>query len=300
MIFYIRDWQTHRSSSRGERQWQGVGGEEKRRRFMKKGKVELNVSPEMWRSGGRRGSAWMSFCWRHGRRRPASRDRETEKAYSVTDRQPLNWSSPSLLLLLLLCVSCDIAWASKDWSISVDMEYNNIIPPELEGERATRNKRSVGINGSWFHFLSNWGDWVDDGWWMKMGSSAINFPYYSSFSWCPSMRINYYWFEFGKYISFYPEVEQTNLITILSVLASLQSLQSAARRAGTSCANCKTTTTTLWRRNQGGEPVCNACGLYYKLHNVSIYNKGAQEWTGMNETYKAQVVGAHTDWADKK
>ncbi|XP_031634050.1 GATA-binding factor C isoform X1 [Contarinia nasturtii] len=49
----------------------------------------------------------------------------------------------------------------------------------------------------------------------------------------------------------------------------LQSLQSAARRAGTSCANCKTTTTTLWRRNQSGEPVCNACGLYYKLHNVN-------------------------------
>ncbi|XP_037026169.1 GATA-binding factor C isoform X3 [Bradysia coprophila] len=47
------------------------------------------------------------------------------------------------------------------------------------------------------------------------------------------------------------------------------SLQSAARRAGTSCANCKTTTTTLWRRNQSGEPVCNACGLYYKLHNVN-------------------------------
>ena len=85
--------------------------------------------------------------------------------------------------------------------------------------------------------------------------------------------------------------------------------QSSARREGTSCANCKTTTTTLWRRsvssrhhvlnhhhahhhwndqnlcshqhkincyqsqfvprNQNGEPVCNACGLYYKLHNVS-------------------------------
>ncbi|XP_065281684.1 transcription factor GATA-3-like isoform X1 [Dermacentor albipictus] len=44
---------------------------------------------------------------------------------------------------------------------------------------------------------------------------------------------------------------------------------SAARRAGTSCANCKTTTTTLWRRNQNGEPVCNACGLYFKLHNVN-------------------------------
>ncbi|XP_022242148.1 endothelial transcription factor GATA-2-like isoform X3 [Limulus polyphemus] len=44
---------------------------------------------------------------------------------------------------------------------------------------------------------------------------------------------------------------------------------SAARRAGTSCSNCKTSTTTLWRRNQNGEPVCNACGLYFKLHNVN-------------------------------
>ncbi|XP_042234389.1 GATA-binding factor C-like isoform X2 [Homarus americanus] len=44
---------------------------------------------------------------------------------------------------------------------------------------------------------------------------------------------------------------------------------SAQRRAGTSCANCKTSTTTLWRRNQNGEPVCNACGLYYKLHSVN-------------------------------
>lgn len=41
------------------------------------------------------------------------------------------------------------------------------------------------------------------------------------------------------------------------------------RRSGVICANCKTSTTTLWRRNNQGEPVCNACGLYYKLHNVS-------------------------------
>lgn len=44
---------------------------------------------------------------------------------------------------------------------------------------------------------------------------------------------------------------------------------SNSRRAGTSCANCGTVTTTLWRRNQNGDPVCNACGLYYKLHNVN-------------------------------
>lgn len=42
------------------------------------------------------------------------------------------------------------------------------------------------------------------------------------------------------------------------------------RRAGLSCSNCQTTTTTLWRRNNQGEPVCNACGLYFKLHGVSF------------------------------
>ncbi|XP_030754821.1 uncharacterized protein LOC115881476 isoform X2 [Sitophilus oryzae] len=41
------------------------------------------------------------------------------------------------------------------------------------------------------------------------------------------------------------------------------------RRTGVSCANCKTVNTTLWRRNNQGEPVCNACGLYFKLHNVN-------------------------------
>ncbi|KAG9342235.1 hypothetical protein JZ751_016737 [Albula glossodonta] len=50
---------------------------------------------------------------------------------------------------------------------------------------------------------------------------------------------------------------------------SSQHLTSAARRAGTSCANCQTSTTTLWRRNANGDPVCNACGLYYKLHNIN-------------------------------
>merc|ERR1712223_1774140 len=42
-----------------------------------------------------------------------------------------------------------------------------------------------------------------------------------------------------------------------------------SKREGTICANCKTQTTTLWRRNNNGEPVCNACGLYHKLHNVA-------------------------------
>ncbi|CAG5131757.1 unnamed protein product [Candidula unifasciata] len=44
---------------------------------------------------------------------------------------------------------------------------------------------------------------------------------------------------------------------------------SSTRRMGMICANCRTSTTTLWRRNSEGEPVCNACGLYYKLHGVN-------------------------------
>lgn len=36
-----------------------------------------------------------------------------------------------------------------------------------------------------------------------------------------------------------------------------------------SCTNCGTTTTTIWRRNLRGEMVCNACGLYFKLHGVN-------------------------------
>ncbi|KAI9024975.1 hypothetical protein CLU79DRAFT_745661 [Phycomyces nitens] len=34
------------------------------------------------------------------------------------------------------------------------------------------------------------------------------------------------------------------------------------------CANCNTTNTPLWRRDAQGSTICNACGLYYKLHNV--------------------------------
>ncbi|KAI8075320.1 hypothetical protein BC940DRAFT_266206 [Gongronella butleri] len=42
---------------------------------------------------------------------------------------------------------------------------------------------------------------------------------------------------------------------------------SADGRAMT-CFNCSTTTTPLWRRDGAGNTICNACGLYYKLHNV--------------------------------
>ncbi|KAI5713694.1 hypothetical protein M8J76_003607 [Diaphorina citri] len=53
-----------------------------------------------------------------------------------------------------------------------------------------------------------------------------------------------------------------------SVEEKISRRQTASRRSGLVCSNCNTGNTSLWRRNQCGEPVCNACGLYYKLHGT--------------------------------
>jgi hypothetical protein len=37
----------------------------------------------------------------------------------------------------------------------------------------------------------------------------------------------------------------------------------------TTCTHCFTQTTPLWRRNPEGHPLCNACGLFLKLHGVA-------------------------------
>ncbi|KAG2201797.1 hypothetical protein INT46_007715 [Mucor plumbeus] len=44
-------------------------------------------------------------------------------------------------------------------------------------------------------------------------------------------------------------------------------LTSTMLESGQECANCHQTQTPLWRKNERGEPVCNACGLYAKLHH---------------------------------
>nr|AAB03891.1 nitrogen catabolic enzyme regulatory protein [Neurospora crassa] len=52
---------------------------------------------------------------------------------------------------------------------------------------------------------------------------------------------------------------------------STTNLQGAAGNSTdtpTTCTNCFTQTTPLWRRNPDGQPLCNACGLFLKLHGV--------------------------------
>lgn len=44
--------------------------------------------------------------------------------------------------------------------------------------------------------------------------------------------------------------------------------QHQVNRQALVCANCGTNTTPLWRRDEAGNTICNACGLYYKLHSV--------------------------------
>lgn len=51
------------------------------------------------------------------------------------------------------------------------------------------------------------------------------------------------------------------------------------------CTNCNTRTTPLWRKSNNGDLLCNACGLFYKLHGVlRPLNQPNTKATSLDET----------------
>jgi len=79
-------------------------------------------------------------------------------------------------------------------------------------------------------------------------------------------------------ISSAPDLEAKTIVP-LAVTASLSSADlpraspdsnriEADPETNMSCSNCHTEKTPLWRRNADGQPLCNACGLFLKLHGV--------------------------------
>lgn len=65
-----------------------------------------------------------------------------------------------------------------------------------------------------------------------------------------------------------PLMTNQSLLTNSFASTQMDLLDSTPNSKTISCSNCSTTSTPLWRRSSNGDILCNACGLFYKLHGV--------------------------------
>lgn len=63
-------------------------------------------------------------------------------------------------------------------------------------------------------------------------------------------------------------VESSTTATLASSAPSNMEDTGEKKKPPTFCSNCKTTKTPLWRKNNEGNTLCNACGLFLKLHGT--------------------------------
>ncbi|GMM57059.1 nitrogen-responsive transcriptional regulator [Maudiozyma humilis] len=88
--------------------------------------------------------------------------------------------------------------------------------------------------------------------------------------------------------------KRTSSISDISASASNSTLLS--RKPAVQCYNCKTFKTPLWRRDPNGNTLCNACGLFQKLHGtmrpLSLKSDVIKKRNTKKKTKKAQAAAA--------
>jgi hypothetical protein len=90
----------------------------------------------------------------------------------------------------------------------------------------------------------------------------------------------------------YPRYQQTErwIVPVEYDQPPKSSLPAEEPESDTECINCQQTNTPLWRKNENGDPLCNACGLYAKLHNKSR----------PVEMRKSTIQRRRRDWASEE
>ncbi|KAF0290845.1 Erythroid transcription factor [Amphibalanus amphitrite] len=83
-------------------------------------------------------------------------------------------------------------------------------------------------------------------------------------------------------------------------LSEHQQKVSMSRRQDQSCHNCQTMNTSLWRRDANGNTVCNACGLFAKLHGHNRPLSMRKDEIQVSSTVHAKLHGRNRPLSMRK